>query len=91
MRGSLHTLEYGRAAMLKGNVEIGENLSVRHEVNDRIDVRVRIDVVHPHPSPKATEAACEIEESCLVLGTPPGGLGVAQIGAIGAGVLGNDE
>ena len=41
--------------MLEGNVEIGQHLSLRHQRQDLIDMRVRIDVVQAHPGAEAAE------------------------------------
>ena len=41
--------------MLEGNVEIGQDLSFRHQRQDLIDMRVGIDVMQPHPGAEAAE------------------------------------
>ena len=35
--------------MLEGNVEIGQDLAFRHQRDNVIDMRVGVDIVHPHP------------------------------------------
>ena len=46
---ALHQLQDARAGVLERNVEIGQHLSVGHQLDHLVDVRVRIDVVQPNP------------------------------------------
>ncbi len=49
MRGAAHGLQHCGRRMLERDVEIGEDLSLGHQRNDVVHVRVGIDVVHAHP------------------------------------------
>src|SRR6516164_9142095 len=45
-----HALEHGGACVLKRDVEIRQDLAVSHERNDRINVRIGVDVVQTDPN-----------------------------------------
>ena len=49
VRGPAHRLEHGRRGMLEGDVEVGEDLALRHQRQHVVDVRVGVDVVQAHP------------------------------------------
>ena len=50
-----HALEHVRARMLERDVEIGQHLAVGHQRNDVVDMRVRIDILQPHPDAEFAE------------------------------------
>src|SRR6202042_2139303 len=63
VRGPAHPLQHRRTSMLERNVEVRQHLPLRHQGNHRVDMWVRIDIVHPHPCAERPEPASEIEEA----------------------------
>ena len=49
VRGAAHGLEHAGRGVLEGDVEVGQDLALRHQRQHLVDVRVGIDVVQPHP------------------------------------------
>ena len=47
--GPAHRLQHGGRSVLEGDVEVGEDLALRHQRDDVVDMRIGIDVVQPHP------------------------------------------
>ena len=88
--GAAHGLEHARAGVLEGDVEIGEEQALGHQRDDRVDVRIGIDVVKAHPGAELAEFLGEVGN---VAG--PGGrfhwLGVVDVDAVGGGVLADDQ
>ena len=56
VRRALHQLEDARARVLERHVEVGKDLALGHQRNDFVDVRIRIDVVQPHPHAELARA-----------------------------------
>ena len=77
--------------MLKGNVEIGQNLAFRHQRQHLVDMRIGVDVMQPHPDAELAEFAREIDEPRAHGAVLIRAFGVTQIAAIGAGVLRDDQ
>ena len=77
--------------MLEGNVEIGQHLPLRHKRQDLIDMRVRIDVVQPHPGAEAGERLGKGQEPRLALLAAPRAFGITYVEAVGARVLRDDQ
>src|ERR1700722_6365883 len=92
LRGrAFHGLEDFRAGVLKGNIEIGQDFSFRHQTDDVIDMRVGVDILQPHPGAEFAELLGEVEELRAALAIFPGARGVFQIDAIGGSILRNDQ
>ena len=89
--GPLHQLEYPRAAVLEGYVEVGQYLALRHQRDHLVDVRVRVDVMQPHPDAERAERAHEIRELRVFRAACPESRAVSEIRAVGAGVLRDDQ
>ena len=87
MRRALHALEHRGAAMLEGDVEVGQHLALGHQRQHVVDMRIGIHIVHAHPDAELAQPARQVEEARFVLGAAEGGGLVAQVHAIGAGVL----
>ena len=84
---ALHQLQHARAAVLERNVQVRQDLAVRHQRDHVVDVRVRVDIVHAHPRAERAERAREVDELRLDgLAAPEAGR-VLEVGAVGAGVL----
>ena len=90
-RRALHGFQDFRARVLKGNVEIGQYLALRHQADDFIDMRVGVDILQPHPGAELAELLCEIEEFGADLTVLPRALGIFDVDTIGRGVLRNDQ
>ncbi len=50
--------------MLKGHVKIGQDLAFRHQGQDLVDMRIRIDIMKPHPHAEISQFAREVNEFC---------------------------
>ena len=48
--------------MLKGDIEIGQNLALGHQADDFVDMRVGVDILQPHPGAEFAEFLGEVEE-----------------------------
>ncbi len=77
--------------MLEGDVEIGQDLALRHERDDLIDMRVGIDVVQADPGAELAELLGEVEEARANLAILPQARLILQVDAVGAGVLRDDQ
>ena len=73
--------------MLQGQVEIGEDHAVGHQGDEVVDVWIGIDIVHPHPGGQLPQAARQGDQIGLERAPLPEVRPVAQVQAIGAGVL----
>jgi hypothetical protein len=89
--GAAHRLEDGGAGVLEGDVEVGEDAALRHEGDDLVDVGVGVDVVEADPGAEGAQLAAEVEEAGADLAAVPVAGGVAEVDAVGAGVLGDDQ
>src|ERR1019366_4132552 len=84
LRGrTFHCFKDFRARVLKGNIEIGQDLALDHEANDFIDMRVGVDILQPHPGAEFAELLCQIEKLRADLAVLPRARGIFQIDAIG--------
>ena len=54
-RGPLHAPQDARAGVLERHVEVRQQLALGHQRDHVVDVRVRIDVVQPHPDAELAE------------------------------------
>ena len=54
--GPLHQLEDARAGVLERDVEVRQQLSLRHQRDDVVDVRIRVDVMQPRPQAELGQA-----------------------------------
>jgi hypothetical protein len=91
MRSSVHRLEHARAGVLERNVEVGQDAPFRHQRDDLVHVRVRVDVMQPYPGAQLAQPAAQVEEARLVFAVAPAAGRVLQVRAVGAGVLRDDE
>ena len=89
--GTLHQFQDAGAGVLKGNVQIGQYLALRHEFDHLIDVRIGIDIVQANPDAQFAERRGQVVEAGAALHIAPRLRGVFQIDAVGAGVLGNHQ
>ena len=86
-----HRFQNLRARMLKGDVEIGQDLAVDHQADDLVDMRVGVDIMQSHPDTEFAKLPGEVDEFRANLAVLPRACRVFQIDAIGRGVLGNDQ
>src|SRR4029077_10399485 len=91
VRRTAHALQYRGAAVLEGNVEVRQYPSVGHQRNHGIDVRERIDIVQAHPHSELAQSTGESDEAGFERFTAPAAPRVAQVRAVGARVLGDDQ
>ena len=77
--------------MLERDVEIGEDQPLGHQRDDLVDVRIGIDIVKPHPGAELAELAGEVGHVRAHLAALPRPGGVAEVDAIGRGVLADDQ
>ena len=84
---ALHKLENPRARMLERDVEVRQQLAFGHQRNHVVDVRVRIDVVQPHPHAHFPERPGELDHLRLHRATLPEAGAVLDVHAVRAGVL----
>src|SRR5882757_5018212 len=80
---TLHLLEDLGARVLKGNIEIGQHLALRHQADDFIDMRVGVDILQPHPGAELTEFLRQIKELRADLAILPRARGIFQIDPVG--------
>ena len=88
---ALHSLEDFRARVLKGNIEVRQNLAFGHQPDDFVDMRVGVDILQPHPGAEIAEFFREVEEFGADLAILPRAVGIFDIDAVGRGVLRDDE
>src|SRR5207302_10441213 len=62
-RRPLHQLENARARVLERHVEVRQELALRHQRNRFVDVRVRVDVMQPHPDSQLAQGATKTDEA----------------------------
>ena len=84
-------LQHRRRGVLERDVEIGEDLALRHQRDDLVDMRVGIDVVQADPGAELAERRGEVEEAGPHLALAPEARRVFEVDAVGAGVLRDDE
>jgi hypothetical protein len=77
--------------MLEGDVEIRQHAAIGHQRQHTIDMRIGIDIVETHPDAERAERLGQTQEPRLVLLAAPRTHGIAEIEAVGAGVLRDDE
>src|SRR5882724_7347585 len=87
VRRALHQPENARAGMLEGYVEIGQYFAMRHQRQDFVDVRVRIDVVQAHPYAEFAQSLHQFGHAGFQRPSAPEAGAVLDVDAIGAGVL----
>ncbi len=97
VRRALHRLQNLRARVLEGDVQIRRQQPLGHQRDHRIDVRIGIDIVEPHPR-RATFAGAKLAEFAGEVGhvrthfmTLPFARLVPDIDAIGRGVLADHQ
>ena len=83
----LHRLQHRGRSVLERHVDIGQHGAAVHQRDDLVDVRVGVDVVQPHPDAERRQLARQVEEARRNLAVAPAAGGVAQVAAVGAGVL----
>jgi hypothetical protein len=86
-----HQLQDARAPMLERHVEVGQHLALRHERDDLVHMRIRIDVMQAHPGTELAELAREVDEAAIDLAASPRLGPVLEIGTVGARVLRDHE
>ena len=77
--------------MLEGDVEVRRDQAFGHQRDHVVDVRVRIDIVHPRPDAEAAETLREVQETRFVFGAAPGFRLVLDVQSVGGGILADDE
>ncbi len=87
----LHELQDARARVLERDVEVGQQLAFGHQRNDVVDVRIRIDVVQPHPHAHFAQRLRELDHLRLHRPALPEPGPVLDVHAVGAGVLRDDQ
>ena len=70
MRRTPHRLQHGWRRVLERNVEIRQHQAVRHQRQYVVHVRIRIDVVQPHPGAEAAESLASDRKTCALSGAP---------------------
>ena len=55
VRWPAHGFEHLGRGVLKGNVEVGQDLAFRHQRQHGVHMRVGVDVVQPHPGAKRAQ------------------------------------
>ena len=95
VRRPFHQLENARARVLERNVEIRQQPSLRHQRDDLVDVRIRIDIMQAHPR---TVLFRELGQGARKLGHPrlhgapaPETGAIPDVDAVGARVLRDDQ
>ena len=73
--------------MLKGNVEIGENLPLGHQRDDLVDMWIGIDVVQPHPDAELAECRRQVDEFRTHLFVAPLACRVFDVEPVGRRIL----
>jgi hypothetical protein len=87
LAGPLHQLEDARACVLERDVQVWQELAVRHQRHHLVHVRVRIDVVQAHPRAELGQPSHNAFIRVSYIAPAPAALGVLQVHAVGAGVL----
>ena len=59
---SAHGLQHIRAGVLQGHVQIRQDFSLRHQLHDFLNVRVRVDVMQAHPHAHLAKFRAEIDQ-----------------------------
>ncbi|MNP04069.1 hypothetical protein D3C76_959740 [compost metagenome] len=77
--------------MLEGDVQVRQQLAFGHQRDHVVDVRVRVDVVQAHPHAHARQRLAQLQHTGLHRLAVPEVHLVAQIDAVGAGVLGDHQ
>ena len=73
--------------MLERDVEVGQELALRHQRDRRVHVRVGVDVMQPHPDAELAERLREIEKPRRSGAAAPFARGIFEIDPVGRGVL----
>ena len=89
--GPAHPLQHSRACVLKRDVEIRQDLALRHQRDHGIDVRVGVDVMQPHPDAEFAERRRQIEKARVDLAPAPRARGVFDVETVGRRILRDDE
>ena len=77
--------------VLERDIEVGKHAASRHQRHDLVYMGVGVDVMQPHPGAELAQLAGEVDEFGPHLAVPEGARCVAQVEAIGTGILRNDE
>ena len=89
--GAAHGLEDRRAGVLQGHVQIGQDQALGHEGDESIHLGIGIDVMQANPGLVLPQPPGQgLDVGAQGLPTPDIGA-IAQVQAIGAGILGDDE
>src|SRR5882762_9153538 len=83
--------QHGSASVLKRHIEIGQHAPLCHEGDDVVDVRVGINIVQPDPHPQGAQPAGQVDEASLIDLIAPGAGRIADVCAVCARVLRDDE
>ena len=87
-----HGFQYIRRGMLERDVEIGEDLALRHQRDDLVDMRIGIDIVEPAPRRRTGPARFARSTNWARTSRPRYLLfRVFDVDAIGARILRDDE
>ena len=73
--------------VLEGDVEIGQHQTFGHQGHEVAHMRIGVDIVQPHPGAERAQIAGEVGDMGAVALVG----GVAQVKAVGRGVLADDE
>ncbi len=92
---ALHAAQHLGVRVLQRHVEVGQDAPGGHQRQQRVDLRVRVDVVQPHPGAvrlgQRAELLAELDEARAQRPAVPEAGAVLQVDAVGAGVLADDE
>jgi hypothetical protein len=93
--GAFHAPQHVGMAVLERDIQVRQDLAGRHEGNDVVHARIRIDVVQPHPGPVGlgNVAKClhQFKHPRLDRLAVPEAGSVTHIDAIGRRVLADDQ
>src|SRR5215831_1565531 len=77
--------------MLKRDIEIGQHLTLCHQRDDLVHMRVGVDVMQPHPGAELAKCAGEIEKLRPHLAPLPRARRIFEVGPVGGSVLRNNQ
>ena len=86
-----HVLQHGGRGVLEGNVEVGQDLALRHQRDHLIHMRIGVNVVQAYPCPKLAQFAGKVGHVRAHLAALPRRGGVLEIEAVGGGILADDQ
>ena len=82
-----HRLQHRVRGVLERDVEVGKNVTFRHQRDDLVDMRVGIHIVQPHPDTELAERLRQIEKPSPLSAIAPSALCVLDVDPVRAGIL----